>query len=102
MSRRTDDPGIVALRDALGLTIGEAYTLALLAKGGIVSLEKIRDVYCDTPETPEIEGRQAIKRIRKKIRTRGDEWKIYSHYGLGYELAVPGIIAVRHIMAGET
>lgn len=94
MTRRTTDMSVVALRDRFGLTIAEAAALALLARGGVVETARIRDVYCDKPETDAIEARQFVKRVRKKA----PAIKIITHYAEGYELAAESVRAVRQAM----
>jgi DNA-binding response OmpR family regulator len=94
MTRRTDRMEIVALRDAFGVTIAEATGLALLARGGIVPPARIRDVYCDKPDTDPVEARQMVKRVRKKV----PALKIITHWGVGYELAPESASAVRQAM----
>lgn len=85
---------VVALRDQFRITIAEASALALLARGGIVEPARIRDVYCDSPETPVIEARQFVKRVRKKAPVI----RIITHYAIGYELDPQSVRAVRQVM----
>jgi len=94
MTRRTHSLEVVALRDRYGLTIAEATSIAMMARGGVVPPAKIRDVYCDKPDTDPIEARQMVKRVRKKAR----ELRIITHYGEGYELAPESIAEVRSVM----
>lgn len=91
-----DIPAVVALHDRFGLTAKEALVVLLLARSrGIVEPIRIRDVYADSPRTPPIEARSAIKRIRKKV---GEAVKIKSHYGMGYALEAESSTFVRNIM----
>lgn len=89
-----DIPAIMALRDAYGLTAGEAQAVLLMSYGGIVPHARIRDVYCDRAETSPIEARQCIKRIRQKQ----TGLTIIMHYGIGYELAEQDILTVRRVI----
>jgi hypothetical protein len=92
---------VTALHDAYGLTAREALVLALLSRGGIVEATRIRDTYSRKPETPAIEARSAIKRIRQKV---GAAVRIRSVYGMGYELDSDSRQRVRILMrqASET
>jgi len=92
---------VTALHDAYGLTAREALVLVLLSRGGIVEATRIRDTYSRKPETPAIEARSAIKRIRQKV---GAAVRIRSIYGLGYELDSDSRQRVRLLMrqASET
>lgn len=95
MTRRTNDLGIVHLRDVYRLTIAEATGLARLARGGIVPSEDLRDIYCDSPDAPPEQARQMMKWIRRKI--IGIE--IRTHYGIGYELHGDSLRVIRSVMA---
>ena len=88
-------PTLIALRDAYGITVGEARVLALLAQGGIVPLIRLRDVYCDKPETDPLDARHCIKRIRKKT----PNLRIITHYAIGYELDTDAIMEVRSVIS---
>lgn len=91
----SDIPAVMALRDAYGLTVGEARAVLLMSTSGTAAHASIRDVYCDKPDTDPIEARQCIKRIRAK-RTG---LQILTCYGIGYQLADPSLIEVRSIIA---
>jgi DNA-binding response OmpR family regulator len=87
-------PMVVALHDAFGVTPREARGLALLAQGGIVHVERICEVYCESPYAGPDEARHWVKRIRK----RAPDLQIITHRGFGYELAAESLEAVRAVL----
>lgn len=91
---------ITILHDAFGMTAREAQALIQMASGGIVPHARIRDIYCDNPETREIEARSCIKRIRGKL--RGTGITIRNHYGIGYGLTPESLKAVRCLISGNS
>jgi hypothetical protein len=95
MIHEQDIPAVVALHDTFHLTAKEALVVVLLARGGIVGTTRIRDVYCDQPDTNPIEARSAIKRIRQKV---GGVLKFKAHYGEGYSLEPESKKRVREMM----
>jgi hypothetical protein len=95
MIAEQDIAAVTALHDAYGLTAREALVLVLLSRGGIVDATRIRDTYSRKPDTPAIEARSAIKRIRQKV---GTAVKIRSVYGMGYELELNSRNRVRQVM----
>lgn len=88
---------ITALHDAFGLTAKEAQVLIQLAGGSILPHVRIRDIYCDNPDTNPVEARSCIKRIRIKL--RGTDITIKSHYGIGYGLEWESMKAVRQVIS---
>lgn len=86
---------VTAFHDSFGLTAKEALVLLQMARGGIVEHRRIVGIYCDRPDTAEIEARSCIKRIRAKL--RGTKLSITSHYGLGYELTAESARKLRQI-----
>jgi hypothetical protein len=90
-----DNNALNAIRLALGVTIGEARTLLLLSRGGIINNEQIIDAYCDGPAENPVLARDAIKRIRKRV----PDLTIRSHYGFGYELEDESLKRVRRIIS---
>jgi DNA-binding response OmpR family regulator len=95
MIHEQDIPAVVALHDQFRLTAKEALVVLLLARGGVVDTYRIRDVYADSPMTPAIEARSAVKRIRKKV---GQAIRIRAHYGEGYSLEDESRKRVREMM----
>jgi DNA-binding response OmpR family regulator len=86
-----DNNALNAIRLAFGVTIGEARTLLVMSRGGIINNEQIIDAYCDGMKENPILARDAIKRIRKKQ----PDLTILSHYGFGYELEGDSLKRVR-------
>ncbi len=87
-------PAVTALHDAYGVTAREARALALLARGGVVPLENIREVYCESPYAGPEEARHFFKRIKR----RAPALSIINHRGVGYELGAESLAAVRAVL----
>jgi hypothetical protein len=96
MIAQADIPAVTALYDKFGLTAKEALVVLLLARNQIVNPVRIRDVYCDHPDTTPIEARSAVKRIRAKTKP---VIRIRTHYGIGYELEPDSRKQVRQIIS---
>lgn len=90
-----DKNALNAIRLSLCVTIGEARTLLVMSRGGIISNEQIIDAYCDGLKENPILARDAIKRIRKRV----PDLTIISHYGFGYELEGESLKRVRTIIS---
>lgn len=88
-------PAVVALHDAFGVTAREARALALLARGGVVTFDRIRDVYCRRPDADPWEVRHFRKRVRMKV----PGMHIQNAYGIGYELGAESLAAVRAVLS---
>lgn len=88
-------PAITALHDAFGVTAREARALALLARGGTVPYEVLREVYCRKADAHPYQ----VRHLRKKIHAKVPGIRILNNYGLGYELSRDSLVAVRDVLA---
>jgi DNA-binding response OmpR family regulator len=90
--KKTDKAQELALRQNLGVPVGETRLLLALARGGIMSREQlVHFVRGDEDNIRNVDSQ--IKRIRKRLPwIRRD---LVSHYGYGYELEGEGLKRVR-------
>ncbi|MEN6302289.1 MAG: hypothetical protein ABFD96_06150 [Armatimonadia bacterium] len=94
MIPESEIPAVTVLHDRFGVTAREARALLLLARGGTVPYDVIRDVYCRKADAHPYQ----VRHFRKKLKIKAPGIRILNNYGLGYELAHDSLQRVREAL----